>query len=135
MRRVLFAIGYVWALPTTLIGLVLAFGGLAIPYAFRRGALIFRAGDVGPWRWWANAGWAGITFGGVIIVRDWWFFSHDGPLMDHELRHFAQARLFGPLFLPLYGLGALYAWLKGGDIHDDNPFEQDATRAEVTNGG
>ena len=63
-----------------------------------------------------------ITLGDVIIYNDL------RPLKDvraHEMGHVQQYHIFGDLFLPVYGLGAILGAFKG-DIHDANPFEWDA---------
>jgi hypothetical protein len=49
----------------------------------------------------------------------------------HELRHFAQARLFGPLLPPAYLAASLWAAASGGHWYQDNAFEKDARRASA----
>lgn len=130
MKRIVFILGYLWALPTTLVGLLLAFGGGCWPIAFRHGAIWFRVASRGPWLLWAEQGFRAITFGGVVIVSD------DGDLessslVAHELRHFWQARILGPLFLPVY----LAAWLSlvfrgRRDSYSANFLEVDARNHE-----
>ncbi len=53
-------------------------------------------------------------------------------LLDHEARHATQwARWCGPLgFLPAYGLASLWSWLRTGDAHSANAFEQAAGLAD-----
>ncbi|MGJ7441232.1 hypothetical protein [Aquipuribacter sp. MA13-6] len=53
-------------------------------------------------------------------------------LLDHEARHAAQwARWGGPLgFLPAYGVASAWSWLRTGDTHSANPFEQAAGLAD-----
>jgi hypothetical protein len=45
-------------------------------------------------------------------------------LLGHESRHSMQAAIFGPFFLPLYGLGQAYSWLLTADHGGRNPFER-----------
>lgn len=53
-------------------------------------------------------------------------------LLDHEAQHATQwARWCGPLgFLPAYGLASLWSWLRTGDAHSANAFEQAAGLAD-----
>lgn len=122
-----FALGYLWSLPTTLLGLVLALGGLCRPYAFRGGAVWFRVTTRwSPWAWWWAKRFAAITFGGCVIVSG----ELDDAVVRHELRHFAQARVLGPLFLPVYLALSLWALIRGRDAYFDNALERDARAAE-----
>lgn len=122
-------LGHVWTLPNTVVGLLAALLGGAKLARFERGALIFVAGERGAWRWWFDHGWAGITIGGVIV-----FSNHAQSvspwLTRHELRHWFQYRLLGPLFLPVYGVASLVALAQGRRVYHDNVFELDAERAE-----
>lgn len=120
-------LGYLWALPTTLVGFVLAFGGLCWPCAFRGGAVWFRVTRFSPWRLWAGH-FAAITFGGCVITADG---ITSESMQRHELRHFFQARVFGPLFLPMYLANSLLALVCGRDPYRDNPFERDARLAAM----
>lgn len=86
------------------------------------------------------APWAGaVCVGDVVLLRrgrpaaagvD---VMDDQPrLLDHEARHARQwARWCGPLgFLPAYGLASLWSWLRTGDPHSANAFEQGAGLAD-----
>ena len=44
----------------------------------------------------------------------------------HEAIHVAQYERWGPFLLPVYCVGSIYAWLRGGDVYRDNPFEREA---------
>lgn len=127
MRAALFVVGCLWALPTTLLGFALALGGLCRPYAVQGGAVWFRvATPLSPWAWWWAKRFMAITFGGCVIVSS----EPDDSVIRHELRHFAQARLLGPLFLPVYLALSLWAFLRGRDAYLDNALERDARSAE-----
>lgn len=131
------ALGVVWTLPNTLIGLVLGVAGL--PFGTRmhldRGelAIVFN-------RWpWGPGG--AITFGNVIVhtgqsldVQCMTYAHRAGhceePAMrlgDHERAHVYQYMALGPLFLPLY---LLY-----GGISVRNRFERAADRYALTGRG
>jgi hypothetical protein len=125
MKHALFALGYAWALPTTLIGLLLATAGLCWPCAFRGGVLWFRVTRWSPWMLWARAGFGAITIGGVGILATPEMLP---VLLGHELRHFWQARVLGVFFLPVYGACSLWAMLRGKQAYYSNQLEIDARR-------
>ncbi len=122
MLRVL---SYLWALPTSLPGLLAAALTLATGGRGRQ-----RDGVLEIWggfsRWLlehtpvrARA----MTLGHVILGRD------PGCLEechDHEMVHVRQAERWGPFFLPAYLLASLWAHLAGGHYYRDNRFEIDA---------
>ncbi|MBK9073273.1 MAG: hypothetical protein IPL79_20070 [Myxococcales bacterium] len=139
------ALGYVWALPTTIIGLTLA-------------SVFWKAKS---WRWcdgclecvsesiWTDP--AAITFG-WLVVYDYKAPIVDGPneespyrekiasmLAAHERVHTLQCFVLGPLFLPVYGLlhlvGTIRAAVKGEprkywfySAYQWNPMEAQAER-------
>ncbi|MBW4040956.1 MAG: hypothetical protein HIU86_02345 [Acidobacteria bacterium] len=47
-------------------------------------------------------------------------------VLDHESRHATQWLALGPLFVPAYGLGALWSLLTTGERAMGNPFERAA---------
>lgn len=127
MSRLLFCLGWLWALPTTLIGLLVTLPLGARPFRFKDGVLFLVAPGWGPWAYWAKT-FAAITFGAAMMV------SHetttlDARLMRHEMRHFQQARRFGVFFLPLYGLLWLVAVVMGRHGYVHNWLETDAEEA------
>lgn len=131
LSHVLFAVGYLWALPVTLVGLLSALVGWARPFRVAGGALICCATPKGLWgRFFSSSGMAASAWGGVVFLAK----ESDlaiGRLMRHELRHFAQARLLGPLMPLAYGLGSLWAVIRGGNSYADNFLERDARAAEA----
>lgn len=118
---------YLWASPTTGLGLVVLLAALATGGRMRRvgGVLECWGGATrlllarGPIR--ASA----MTLGHVILGA--------GPrTLDrcraHELVHVRQAERWGPLFLPAYLAAGLWALLRGRHPYRDNPFEREARR-------
>src|SRR5688572_5471058 len=119
---------YLWAAPTTLIGLVFvvlallsggraqvvngvieAYGGLC--RFFLRRCTMLRGG--------ASA----LTLGHVVLGRDRACLE---VTRAHERVHVRQAERWGPLFLPAYGIASLAAWWRGGHAYRDNRFEREA---------
>lgn len=137
LLRLLVALGALWTLPNTLLGLLLGVIGLAagahLHWRSRELALVFH-------RWpWGPGG--AITFGNVILHTG---DSLDSPcvtyahraghgdeaaiiLADHERAHVYQYLALGPLFLPLY--------LLLGGISVRNRFERAADRYARTGHG
>ena len=116
---------YGWTAPTTSFGIVV--GCLTVLSGgrgqVREGTLEFHGGFA---RWLlertpiqASA----MTLGHVILGRNPEVLD---SLRPHEQVHVQQAEVWGPLFLPAYGLASLWAWVRGGHIYLDNWFEQDA---------
>ena len=123
---------YLWAGPTTLIGIVLAFASL------RRGHVAIVDGVIeahSPFLRRALAsltplagGADAMTLGHVVIGRD-------ARALDltrtHERVHVRQYEWWGPLFVPAYLLAGLWALLRGGHPYFDNWFEREARLAEI----
>jgi hypothetical protein len=124
MRRAMRILIYVWASPTTLVGLLFApfargvrivdgvieiHGGLA--------ALFLRHGTLLP------GGASAMTLGHVVIART--AELHD-LTRSHERVHVRQCERWGPLFVPAYLIASLVVKLRGGDAYRDNPFEREA---------
>lgn len=118
---------YLWAGPTTAIGLLVALLALATGGRTRRvrGVLECWGGAPRflltrrPFR--ASA----LTLGHVIVG------ASDRALercRGHELVHVRQAERWGPLFLPAYLAAALWARLRGRHPYRDNPFEIEARK-------
>ena len=125
-------IRYLWAAPTTLIGLVLASTSL------RRGHVTVVDGVIeahSPFLHRALStltplarGADAMTLGHVVIGRD----ARALELTRvHERAHVRQYEVWGPLFIPAYLLAGLYALIQGGHPYFDNRFEREARQAEV----
>ncbi|MGC4045346.1 MAG: hypothetical protein QM758_16265 [Armatimonas sp.] len=116
-------IGHLWSLPNTLIGLLFGLGGTVL---FDRTNQVFVI--TGGWMAaiFGRLGYAGMCVGDVVLCAQ--------PLSPgtyrHELIHALQARLLGPLYLPITLLCYLWGFLifpKNG--HDASPLEVWADRA------
>lgn len=115
-----------WALPTTVVGLVIA------TLAVRGGRVRIVDGAIeasGPLiRWVLTAcvpirGAAAMTLGHVVIGCDEAALESSRA---HERVHVRQYELWGPLFVPAYLAASAYAFLRGGHYYHDNAFERQA---------
>jgi hypothetical protein len=130
LTRSLRLLGYVWALPNTLLGL------LMVPLALMAGGRTRRASGVlevqgGGAAWLLRhaiplrGGAAALTLGHVVVGRD------DADLertRSHERVHVRQCERWGPFFIPAYLVAGLLAVLRGGHAYRDNWFEVEARR-------
>jgi len=114
---VLTALGFVWTLPNTLIGLLLGAFTFQKP-RIHRGVLLFDREARGWSRVVRRFGYSAQTFGFVMIGAG----PIEGRLFDHERAHVRQYCQWGPLFLPVYGLLFL------GYGYRRHPFERAAVR-------
>ena len=137
LRYIVLAIGAVWTLPNTLIGLAGGVAGMVAgakpTWSGRELAVVFH-------RWpWGPGG--AITLGMVILHtggdldqtcctyehRARWCTHPPVRLGDHERAHVYQYLALGPLFLPLY--------LLCGGVSVRNRFERAADRYALTGRG
>jgi len=115
VTAILRSIGFVWALPGTIIGLLLGATTLSRPRA-RDGVLVFsEARGFGALH--RRIGFTAITFGRVVIANR--------PLNDrswaHELVHVRQWEILGPFMILAYPLASVAGYRR-------NPFEAAARR-------
>ncbi|HEV7299781.1 MAG TPA: hypothetical protein VGN72_10480 [Tepidisphaeraceae bacterium] len=119
---------YLWAFPTTAIGLMLTIIALATGGRAKRhtGVLEVHGGCLTfllhrctmlPY------GAAAMTLGHVVLARDEACLT---ATRVHERVHVRQAERWGPLFMPAYAIASLVAKLRGGDAYRDNVFEMEA---------
>lgn len=119
---------YVWASPTTCIGL------LCIPLRWLGGGEIRVVEGVmeihGRWIAWMltrlvpiPGGASAMTLGHVVIGRDRECLDRS---RSHERIHVRQCERWGPLFIPAYFLASGIVWIRGHDAYRDNPFEREA---------
>ena len=125
------AIRYAWALPASLVGLLLALPALMTGATLRRvcGALEVAGGRI-DWalrRWPGSLRFSAITFGHVIIARDHPTLAR---CRAHEHVHARQYERWGVLLLLLYPASSLIQLLRGRHPYWDNTFEREAFRRE-----
>ena len=118
---------YIWAGPTTLVGLALAL------LALHRGRISIVGGVIeahgSRLRWCLThlipirGGAAAITLGHVVLGRDAHALSVTRP---HERVHVAQYERWGPFFVPAYFAASLWATMRGRHPYFDNAFEREA---------
>jgi hypothetical protein len=123
---------YVWALPVTLLGM------LVVLIARSSGGVLQRVDGVLE----AAGGWparalrrglpfsgsvAAITLGHVVVGVS---LAALVATRAHERAHVRQFERWGALLLVLYPLAGLLAWLRGGHPYRDNVFEREARAAE-----
>lgn len=130
MKRALYWLGYAWAFPVTLAGLLLCWVSEADLQVLTKDWVFMFVSRGSITRWWFNKGFTAFTWGAVICL------DHDSKLVDtrllkHELRHFQQCRWLGPFAPIAYGLASLVAVLRGRNAYRDNWFERDARDAET----
>ncbi len=122
---------YAWVAPTTALGLLLALLAIATGGRLRiiagvlevyggATAWLLRHGTL------LKGGAHALTLGHIVLGRD-------RTALDltraHERVHVCQCERWGPLFIPAYLLGSVYAWLRRRDMYRDNPFEREAFRS------
>ena len=119
---------YLWVLPTSLLGLLVALltifsGGRA---RWHSGVLEVQGGfssyflrQLVPLPGGASA----MTLGHVVIARDQ--AAHEST-REHERVHVRQCERWGPFFVPAYLLSSLYLKVRGRDAYRENPFEREA---------
>lgn len=119
-RRAGRTLGHLWALPNTLVGALFGLGG---QWRWDPGAEAFIV--IGGWMAaiFRRLGYAGMSIGDVVLC------AYDLPVRSpdvyrHELVHTVQARLLGPLYLPLTLLGYAFGLLRfPANPHDGSPLE------------
>jgi hypothetical protein len=91
------ALGFLWAMPNTLLGLVLGALTFQSP-RIHGGVIVFDRGPRGV-TWLLRAmNRTAMTLGFVIISAA----PVEGGLLAHERHHVRQSMLWGPLFVPVY---------------------------------
>ena len=129
--RVRRALAYLWAAPTSAVGLpfvilarstggraklvdgVIECSGGAADFFLRRVTPLVMGGR----------GASAMTLGHVVIAPDQATLDLS---RDHERVHVRQAERWGPLFLPAYFAASAWAKLRGRDAYYGNRFEREA---------
>ena len=115
MKAALRGLGFVWALPGTLVGAALG-ATMAVRPTLRDGVLVF-TGDRGFGALHRRLGFGAITFGRVVLTNR----PMDDRVFAHELVHVRQWELWGPLTFVVYPLASVAGYRR-------NPFEVAARR-------
>lgn len=119
VRRVPLALGFVWSLPTSALGLVAGLLTFQVPRV-AHGLLLFDRHERG--LTWAMRRWnrLAMTLGFVVVSA----VPLEGRLLAHERHHVRQAMAWGPLFVPAYlALAVVFGYRR-------HPMERAAQRAE-----
>lgn len=120
---------YLWALPTTCLGLpFLALAWLSGGRVRVVGGVIEAHGKgLATLLRWApiSGGASAMTLGHIVIGCSAECLDQT---RDHERIHVRQVERWGPLFIPAYFIGSLTAKMRGRDAYLDNPFEREAYR-------
>lgn len=126
------ALCYLWALPVTLFGILVALAARGSGGALQRADGVLEA--AGGWPAWLlrkgfpfSGGVVAITLGHVVVG-----VSQDAldATRAHERAHVRQFERWGVVLLVLYPLAGLIAWVRGGHPYRDNCFEREARAAE-----
>lgn len=117
-------LGYLWALPVTLIGLVcVLLTALSGGSIHLRGGVVEAAGGFAGWvlrgRRWKRGG-AAMALGHVILARDAACLERSRA---HELAHVRQFQRWGLFLLPVYWSVAVWLWCRGYHPYLDHPLE------------
>jgi hypothetical protein len=128
------ALLYLWVLPVSLFGLLVALISRSSGGTLRWVDGVLEV--AGGWPAWVlrrglpfSGAVAAITLGHVVV----------GVSLDaltatrvHERAHVRQFERWGALMVALYPLAGLLAWVRGGHPYRDNGFEREARVAEAT---
>ena len=128
-------LGYLWASPVTLVGLLYTTAFWALGWHTWVGChgdgLIWKVNREKSPRWlnklWNR--WAGHAIGNVVVLNQ--PYIHDNTTLIHELKHVDQVMRLGVFQPIMYGLNllAIRIGCPGSDPYYSNPFEIDARRA------
>ena len=127
MPRISSVICYVWAAPTTALGVAVILTGLWRARVCIVAGVIDAHGPALAWMLsqltFVPGGASALTLGHVVIARD---RASLEATRAHERVHVRQCEAWGPLFLPAYLAASLLAFVRGGDCYLDNRFEVEA---------
>ena len=131
MRPARSVVRYLWAGPTTVLGLVVVLLGLWRVRARVVDGVLEAHGPTLAWMLrhltLVRGGTAAMTLGHVVIARDRYSLE---STRAHERVHVRQCEVWGPLFVPAYIAASLWALLRGRDFYFDNWFEVQAFERE-----
>jgi hypothetical protein len=127
MNRIGRVVRYLWALPASAVGMLLAVPAVCAGATLARvegvvevaGGRLLRALTNGQ----QSAAFVAITFGHVVIGLDHAVLAR---VRAHEHVHVRQYERWGPLFFPLYLASSAIALIRGRHPYLDNVFEREA---------
>ena len=123
-RRLL---AYVWAFPTTFLGLLFIPESLLSGDVRRVKGVLEVHGRLA--RFFLThctlleGGASAMTLGHVVLGRDQRLLD---ATRTHERVHVRQCERWGPFFIPAYFTMGALAWFRGRRAYEDNPFEREA---------
>jgi hypothetical protein len=129
IKHALRAIGYVWATPVTILGLLLSAVYWPRFARWTRGAIELGARRLIP-RWAIAQTWGYCIYYSKQYSYPTLTWQEQARIRAHERAHVLQCQIFGVLFLVLYPLASLVAWGIRKHYYRDNVFEIWARRAE-----
>jgi hypothetical protein len=122
---------YIWASPTTALGVLAVFAGSWRVRARVVDGVLEAHGPALAWMLryatLTPGGTAAMTLGHVVIGQDRYSLE---STRAHERVHVRQCEVWGPLFVPAYLASSLWAVLRGRDFYFDNWFEVEAFKRE-----
>jgi len=124
---------YLWAAPTTAIGILIALAGFWRAKVHVVDGVLEAHGPTLAWiltnLTFLPGGAAALTLGHLVIGRD-----HESleSTRAHERVHVRQCEAWGPLFVPAYFAASLTAIARGRSAYSDNCFEVEAFGIERT---
>jgi uncharacterized protein (DUF2062 family) len=127
MERATSVVRYVWAAPTTTLGLLMVLAGCWRAEVRIVDGVVEAHGPLLAWLLSrvtiVPGGVAAVTLGHVVVARD--RQSHE-LTRSHERVHVGQCEVWGPLFLPAYLGASLLALARGRHVYFGNWFEVEA---------
>lgn len=124
---------YLWALPVTLLGMLIALVSRGSGGTLQRVEGVLEV--AGGWPAWVlrrgfpfSGAVAALTLGHVVVGVSLHALA---ATRAHERAHVRQFERWGVLLLVLYPLAGLLAWVRGGNPYRDNPFEREARASEL----
>ena len=119
---------YLWALPVTLLGMLVALIARSTGGALHRVDGVLEAAG----GWPARVLQRGFPFSGSVAAMTLGHVVVGVSLaaLTATRAHVRQFERWGILLLVLYPLAGLLAWARGGNPYRDNPFEREARAAE-----
>jgi hypothetical protein len=123
---------YIWAGPTTIIGLCFALLALITggKLAIHTGVVEASGGAVRLLLRYCTllqGGASALTLGHVVLAQDQRCMNDS---RSHERIHVRQCERWGPIFIPAYLIASAILWCRGKDAYYDNPFEREAYGGE-----